>query len=186
MENLIPVSYLNDFIFCPRSIYFHRLYEGESEYLYHSVFQSEGRAAHKNIDTQRYSSQKNILQGTEVVSCTYGLIGKIDLFFTDRCLLRERKKHISVIYDGYILQLYAQYYALTEMGYQVKKMELYSSDTNKIFSVKLPEEDLLMKQKFENIIKEIKAFSLSGNMPAPSVNKCMRCIYCALCDIAPC
>ena len=186
MENLISISYLNDFIFCPRSIYFHQLYVGESEYLFHSSFQSEGKAAHKNIDEQTYSTQKNILQGAEVVSNTYGLIGKIDLFFIDKALLRERKKHISVIYDGYILQLYAQYFALTEMGYIVKKIELYSNDTNKIFHVKLPKDDINMKQKFENTLMGIRNFSLSKNIKTPSENKCARCIYSGLCDITLC
>lgn len=41
MEPYIPISFLNDFIFCPRSIYFHQLYGRSSESLYHSTDQSD-------------------------------------------------------------------------------------------------------------------------------------------------
>lgn len=34
MEDLILITQLNDFIFCPASIYFHKLYGSESKLLY--------------------------------------------------------------------------------------------------------------------------------------------------------
>ena len=52
--------------------------------------------------------------------------------------LIERKKKITTIYDGYVFQLYAQYYCLIEMGYLVEKIQFYSFDSNKTYPIKLP------------------------------------------------
>lgn len=110
MEPYIPISFLNDFIFCPRSIYFHQLYGGSDESLYHSTDQSEGKEAHKTLDNKSYTTAKAVLQTLEVYSQKYGIGGKIDTYDQAKKLLVERKKKIKVIYDGYIYQLYAQYH----------------------------------------------------------------------------
>ena len=47
MENAISISMLNDFIFCPASIYFHLLYDGVENILFQSEFQLNGTKAHK-------------------------------------------------------------------------------------------------------------------------------------------
>ena len=57
-ENYYPISYLNDFIFCPLSIYFHQLYGNMSERLYQNEDQMGGKAVHETIDTHRYSNHK--------------------------------------------------------------------------------------------------------------------------------
>lgn len=41
----IPITELNDFIFCPASIYFHHLYEGMDTMSYQSMDQINGTAA---------------------------------------------------------------------------------------------------------------------------------------------
>jgi CRISPR-associated protein Cas4 len=183
MENCINISTLNDFIFCPRSIYFHGLYGGKSEYLYESEAEFKGTAAHSSIEEQRYSSKKSVIQNLAVYSEKYNLCGKIDIFFQDKGVLRERKKNITRIYDGYILQLYAQYYCLAEMGYTVNKLELYGMDTNKIFQIPKPEEDEAMRQKFENVINDMNSYNLNADF-TPNIHKCEKCIYSDLCDMA--
>lgn len=92
MEPYIPISFLNDFIFCPRSIYFHQLYGRSEEGLYHTTAQSEGKAAHKTVDTKTYTTSKKVLQTIEVYSAVYGIGGKIDTFDTEMGILTERKK----------------------------------------------------------------------------------------------
>lgn len=185
MTDYILISYLNDFIFCPKSIYFHKLYGLKSSYLYNDTFQSEGKAIHETIDNKKYSTKKNVLQGIDVYCEKYNLCGKIDIFDIDKCLLTERKKHISTIYDGYIFQLYAQYYSLLEMGYKVNKIQLYSFDTNKAYPILLPDEDINMKNKFENLIEQINNFDIDSIIHT-NINKCMRCIYNNLCDQTQC
>lgn len=179
-ENAIDITKLNDFIFCPVSIYFHEIDNDSDRTLSQETFQINGTAAHKTIDNKKYSSKKCVLQSTKVYSEKYNLIGKIDIFDFETGILTERKKKIKVIYEGYIFQLYAQYFCLKEMGYVVNKIRLYSMDDNKVYDVKIPEEDEEMFQKFENIIYKIETFNFK-NFTQDNIEKCKRCIYRQLC-----
>lgn len=161
MEETILISYLNDFIFCPVSIYFHKLYGQLDKNIYQSTFQVNGTDAHKSIDEKTYSSRKNILQGIDIFSSIYNIQGKIDLFDIATGKLIERKNKVSRIYDGYIFQLYAQFYGLVEMGYTVKQLIIHSMMDNKNYSIKLPEEDLEMKERFEKLVEKSKKFGFS-------------------------
>lgn len=185
MESYLKISFLNDFIFCPRSIYFHQIYSSMETRLYTTVVQIKGKQAHKSIDSKTYTTARHILQNIYVYSEKYHLCGKIDLFDTKRNCLIERKKKIKIIYDGYIFQLYAQYYCLTEMGYQIDSMKLYSLDDNKTYPVALPSNDSVKKLAFEKLISDIASFDLTTPF-MPNPNKCRHCIYNNLCDCAAC
>jgi CRISPR-associated exonuclease Cas4 len=65
-ENPIIISNLNDFIFCPVSIYFHTLEEDEDKVLNQDSFQLNGSAAHEKSDSAAYSTKKSMLQGAAV------------------------------------------------------------------------------------------------------------------------
>ncbi len=179
MESLIKISNLNDFIFCPRSIYFHNLYFDIEEKIFSGYNQSAGKMAHKNIDEKKYSSKKSILQGINIFSEELGLIGKIDLFDLEKNELIERKNKISIIYDGYVFQIWAQYFCLIEMGYDVKELSFYSLKDNKKIHVKIP--DKRSKEKIKNLIEEIKKFKLNNRF-SQNLNKCKNCPYRNLCD----
>lgn len=183
MEPYIPISFLNDFIFCPRSIYFHQLYGRSDESLYHSTDQSEGKAAHAKVDAKTYTTAKKVLQTIEIYSQTYGLGGKIDTFDIQTGLLTERKKKIKVIYDGYIYQLYAQYHCLVESGYEVHAIRLYSMDDNKVYPIAMPSQDKVRQSAFESLLQQIHTFDMGAPF-AVNPNKCFRCIYRYLCDVA--
>jgi CRISPR-associated protein Cas4 len=116
-----------------------------------------------------------------VYSEQYHIVGKIDIYDSDAKILTERKKKIKVIYDGYIFQIYAQYFAMKEMGYEVKKLRFYSMDDNKTYPVKLPEENPDMTQKFEKTIEQIRCFKLEG-FRQENIEKCKKCIYEPICD----
>lgn len=47
MDDLIIISNLNDFIFCPASIYFYKLYGCEDIIMYQSKAQLDGTMAHE-------------------------------------------------------------------------------------------------------------------------------------------
>ena len=176
MENPIPISNLNDFIFCPASVYFHRLYDGMGTLLFQDTPQIGGTNAHTAIEEGKYSTRKNILQAMPVYSEQYNLIGKIDLFDCDSGILTERKKKITRIYDGYIFQIYGQCIALREMGYIVKQLRLYSKDDNKTHLIPLPEDDPEMFRKFTDIIMEFGRFELT-TFNQSNQEKCNNCIY---------
>lgn len=181
MDNLIKITQINDFIFCPASIYFHNLYGDRETTTYQRKEQINGSHAHKNIDEGTYTTSRNILMGMDVYSEEFGLIGKIDMYDKEKGLLRERKKKIRVIYDGYIFQLYAQLYSLREMGYSVNCIQLYSMDDNKVYKINLPENDTEMNKKFRDTIRAIKEFSLDS-FQQDNKDKCRNCIYQPACD----
>ena len=176
MDDIIIISNLNDFIFCPASIYFHKLYGSQDNLTYQSSYQINGSKAHESVDNSSYSTKKSIITALDVYSDKYKLSGKIDIYDMEKQLLIERKKHISKIYDGYVFQLYAQYYALTEMGYAVQKLEIRSLDDNKKYKINLPDEDLLMKNRFEELIDTMRSFDLNEFYQS-NIEKCKNCIY---------
>lgn len=183
MDDLIIISHLNDFIFCPVSIYFHKLYGNEDVLMFQSSAQLNGTKAHRSVDNNTYSTRKNIITNLDVYCEHYGLIGKIDIYDSEKRKLTERKKHIGKIYDGYIFQIYAQYFAMTEMGYPVEKLEFYSMDDNRKYPVLLPEDNQVMKQKFEEVIRDLRTFDMTTFYQS-NIEKCSHCIYEDACDRA--
>ena len=137
--------------------------------------------AHLSIDNKKYSTRKDVLQGLPVFSSKYSLCGRIDIFDRAAGILTERKKRVKKIYDGFVFQVYAQYYCLTEMGYSVKKLYIYSMDDNKNHFIPLPKDDPLRDRDFKNLLKKIHSFNLADKF-SPNINKCKSCIYQNLCD----
>ena len=183
MDDVILLSQLNDFIFCPVSIYFHNLYGNMEKTLYQGYAQQAGIAAHKTIDEKRYSTAQNIITSLDVYCERYRLSGKIDMFDTNTGRLTERKKKIKTAYDGYVFQLYGQCFSLREMGYEVKELCLYSMDDNKKYLVALPEEAPTMLQKFEQLVEEMRNFTVDDYVQTNAL-KCQNCIYEPACDRA--
>ena len=184
MFSYIPISYLNDFSFCPRSIYYHSLYQSYDRGLYQDTPQAAGSAAHRSVDRGSYSTRRDVLQGLDVYSERFNLCGKIDIYIGDTKRLRERKKKIRHLYDGYVFQLYAQYFCMTEMGFAVEKLSLYSMDDNKSYEVPRPEKDVPMYQAFCRLIESIQNYRLTEAPFTPNPAKCAGCIYRELCDAA--
>lgn len=180
-ENPVLITNLNDFVFCPASIYFHALDCDTEKLTYRDECQINGTKAHEKSDSGMYSDRTGVMQAVSVFSQRYGLIGKIDVFDSKSGVLTERKKRISTVYDGYVFQLYAQCFALREMDYEVASLRLYSMDDNKSYDVKLPENDLSMLNKFECVVEAIKSFDFDGFVQDNPL-KCVKCIYEPLCS----
>ncbi|MBS1614878.1 MAG: type V CRISPR-associated protein Cas4, partial [Bacteroidetes bacterium] len=120
METFLPISYLNDFIFCPYSLYLHQVFDNNVEELYSAAPQQVGKLHHTAIDhppTSRKDSQT--LKGIYVLSKRLGIYGKIDTLHVAEQRLVESKYAITTLYLGYYYQLWAQYFALQEMGYTI-------------------------------------------------------------------
>ena len=181
MESYLMITQLNDFIFCPRSIFFAGIYrESVSDDLYHEAPQRKGSANHSAIDENRYSSRSSILTGITVYSEKYNLLGRIDIFDSSTGVLTERKYSVTAIYPGFRYQLYAQYFALTEMGYSVKQLRLHSQKDNRAYPIAIPAQNEIIE--FEKVIEQLKRFSLQSPFEK-NLNKCRNCIYRELCDI---
>jgi CRISPR-associated protein Cas4 len=124
-----------------------------------SEYQINGTHAHESVDEGKYSSKCKILQGISVYSEEYGIIGKIDVFDIETGILTERKKKISAVFKGQVFQVYAQYFALKEMRYCVKKLRIHSMDDNKNYDLALPEDDDTMAKDFKRTIQMMHAFN---------------------------
>ena len=96
--------------------------------------------------------------------------------------MTERKYSITAVYPGFRYQLYAQYFALQEMGFQVDHLRLYSQKDNKIYPVSIP--GTKETEEFENILLQIRSYSLESAPPV-NIEKCKHCIYKELCDVNP-
>lgn len=175
MDDYIPISALNDFLFCPHSLYYHALYASFDESVYHQKPQVEGRLRHSIIDTQTYSTRKDCLQGLSVCSQRYRLVGKIDTFFADTGVLVERKTRVKRIYDGYRFQLFGQLFALREMGYMVNSLALHSLLDNKRYAIDMPRVTDI--EAFESLLDQIRSFDPSASQCACSDAKRHQNIY---------
>ncbi len=181
MHPYIKISTLNDFLFCPKSIYFHELYWKFDTANYHDLPQQKGKLAHQSIDSKKYSTSKNVLQWLEVFSQKYGLIGKIDIYDLETKTLIERKRFIKKIYLGYKYQLWAQYLCMIEIWYEIKHLKFYSMKDNKSYPINLPTvQDI---EKFEQFLEKYRKFDPSKRKPTNPA-KCKRCIYNRLCDVS--
>ena len=179
-ENPLSITALNDFIFCPVSIYFHNLYGDMERNLYQSSDQINGTDAHKSVDEKTYSNN-GFIQSLDIYCEQYNLIGKIDLYDKSTGTLIERKKKVNKIYDGYVFQIYAQCFAMREMGYSVKKLIIRSLDDNRNYHVLLPEDDKEMTEKFKLTVDAVNSFDFFSFVQT-NADKCNRCIYYPYCD----
>ena len=179
MDDYISISTLNDYIFCPYSIYLHNIYMETDEGLYHATPQTKGRVAHEAIDHKSYSTKKSDIMSLNVCSETLKITGKIDLYKQDKKLLIERKYQLKQIFRGQIYQLWAQYFCLIEMGYDVQTLAFYEISTNKMIPVELPHEEGLAELKL--FISKFRNFTPDTSVTI-NPNKCIHCIYCNLCD----
>jgi len=182
MESYIQISQLNDFVFCPRSLYWHGLYSAYSEDSYKDLPQKKGTQAHENIDEKKYSTSKKWLMGMEIFSEEFGICGKIDLYNEETGELIERKRTVKKIYDGYRLQVWAQAICLEEMGYKVNKIFIHSLTDNTRYEIENLTEEI--KQNLKNHIETMHRFSFDADFE-PNPTKCAHCIYAQLCDHNP-
>lgn len=181
MESYLMITQINDFLFCPRSVYYSGIYRNSADSeLYHQAPQVKGSAAHKAIDAGTYSSKKNIICALSVYSERYDLMGCIDVLDTESHILTERKYSVTAVYDGFRYQLYAQYFALQEMGYYVRQMRLHSVKDNRNYEISLPDHAEI--KSFEQTLQAIRSFDLFQPYIANPV-KYRNCIYCQICDM---
>ena len=180
MNDYIPLSTLNDFIFCPYSIYLHSVYMETAEDIYKATPQTKGTIAHRGVDEKNGSTRKSEIMSLPVYSDEFGISGKIDVYKQDRHLLIERKNNLKHIFRGQIYQLWGQYFCMKEMGYEVERLAFYEISTNKMMDVELPGES--GRQELLGFIDKFRSYDPSITPINVNINKCMHCIYCNLCD----
>ena len=185
MENPIIASTFNDFLFCPYSIMIHGMYEDMPKKVYKSEKQINGTYLHMECEIKGSENDscgnEDILVEEKFYSNTYNIVAVIDFYDKNRKQLIEKKAHITEIYPGQIFQLYAQYYALIDNGYEVETLGLYSIIDEKMYNILLPENDNGMLDLFKKTIKDMKELDISSFFQT-NKKKCINCIYSNLCD----
>ena len=180
MEETLSMTNINDFLFCPRSLYYGNILRRSlGQDGYQQVPQKTGLAAHETIDEGTYSTRKDVVTGTMVYCEKYRLLGRIDIYDGRTKTLTERKYSVSAVWEGFKMQLYAQYFALQEMGLDVAVLRIHSQKDNKTYSVPLPDENDV--RRFEKIMEQMRTFNLEKPFN-PNIKKCEKCIYRELCD----
>ena len=179
MFDLIDISNLNDFIFCPYSIYLHNVYMDTDEGNYHAMPQTQGRNAHTSIDNKSTSTSNNVIESLSVISHELGIYGKIDVYRISSKTLVERKYRLKQIFQGQIYQLWAQYFCMTEMGYEIDNLAFYEISTRKTTQMQIPNDS--DKVELKRFVDYYRAFSPQDSFPT-NPNKCAHCIYSNLCD----
>lgn len=174
MDPYIPISAINDFLYCPKSLYLHSVYSSFETTTYHDTPQTVGTIAHENIENGTYTTSSHILQGLFVMSCRLGIKGKIDVYDAEKHWLIERKYRVKQIYLGFKYQLYAQMYCLEEAGFTVEKLFIQSLSDNKRYEISLPTED--EKNTFEAVIEAMKSFK-PEDVRNHSCSHCQNHIY---------
>lgn len=136
MEDYISISTLNDFIFCPYSIYLHNVYMDTDEGLYQATPQTRGKIAHNPIDNKKSSNRSCDLQSLPVISEEYRLVGKIDIYKGNIHQLIERKYQLKHIYKGHIaIRLQFSVYEINNTQRVVDNIRLKIIDKfSKLFS----------------------------------------------------
>lgn len=170
---------LNDFIFCPYSIYLHNVYMDTDESMYNAIPQTRGKLCHESVDTKKGSNRKDEIFSLPVSSDRFHLFGKIDVYRQQEKKLIERKFQMKKIFRGQIYQLWAQYFCMVEMGYEVDKLAFYEISTNKMIDVVLPTES--DEKEFSDFITNMINYDPSCEL-ITNDNKCSHCIYNSLCD----
>ncbi len=179
MESYIQISKINDFIFCPRSVYLHTVYDNFHKKTFHRVPQVAGTIAHESIEKNTYSSSKKYVMNLDIYSDTLGICGKIDVYDSENKILIERKKKLYKIYDGHRYQLYAQMACMKEMGYEVLELKIHSLSDNKRYDIPMP--SIEEWNIFVGIIEKMQNFSAEDAKILVNSSKCAQCIYQPLC-----
>ena len=159
MESYIQISKINDFTYSPQSLYLHSVYESFDTDVYHEEPQKVGKLNHENIEQGKYSTAKRYIQGKSVYCEKYNIGGKIDIYDRVKKELCERKTFIRHIYQGHRFQLYAQMFAMEEMGYEVKELSVQSLRDNKRYHIPLP--DKWEIADFERTLEKIRNYDIT-------------------------
>lgn len=180
MNDYIPLATLNDFVFCPYSIYLHSVYMDTDEDTYKATPQTKGSIAHKGVDNKDGSTRKGDVMSLSVYSDELGISGKIDVYKKEQRLLIERKNNLKRIFRGQLYQLWGQFFCLKEMGYDVDEIAFYEISTNKMIHIDLPDDNC--KRELRDFIERFKNYDPASTPITINPNKCIHCIYCNLCE----
>lgn len=183
-QELIPVSALNQYIYCPRRCALIFIEQAWSE----NIFTAEGRIMHDKADSNKYESRGNVRIDYSVPlrSLRLGLIGKADVVEFHKQGDKwvpfpvEYKRGKPKMDDCDKVQLCAQAICLEEMlNVEIKNGALFYGQTRRREDVIFDEK---LRQETEDAAKKVHKLIESGITPkAEYSKKCTKCSLYELC-----
>ena len=182
-DNLLPLSALQHFVYCPRQCGLIHIEQAWSE----NLFTAEGRIMHEKADSNKYESRRDVRIDYSVPlrSLRLGLIGKGDVVEFhkqgDRWLPfpveYKRGKPKADACDR--VQLCAQAICLEEMlNVEIREGALFYGQTRRREDVFFDER---LRTETEDIARKVHELIASGITPKPEYSK--KCDKCSLLDL---
>ena len=183
-DELIPLSALQHFVYCPRQCGLIHIEQVWSE----NVFTAEGRIMHEKADTARFESRGDIRieYGVPMRSLRLGLIGKADVVEFQRTengkwrpFPVEYKRGKPKADDCDRVQLCAQAICLEEMlSVEIKEGALFYGRTRRREDVAF---DKGLRLETEEVARKVHELIAKGITPKPECSK--KCEKCSLLDL---
>lgn len=184
VDDLIYLSALNHFLYCPRRCALIHVEQLWNE----NLFTAEGRIMHDKADTASHESRGNIRieYGVHLRSLRLGIVGKADVLEFHRVddgtwipFPIEYKRGKPKIDDSDRVQICAQAMCLEEMlNVLIQNGALYYGRTRRREEVVF---DKKLRQETEDVVGKVHSLIESGITPKPAYSK--RCNKCSLLDL---
>ena len=185
-DELIPISVLQHYSFCPRQVALIHLEQLWDENLY----TAQGNLLHYRVDVVHHESRRNVRTeyGMAIRSLKYGLIGKADVVEFELGANKSYKSIIPIEFkrgkqkekDHDRVQLYAQALCLEEMfQVNIPEGQFYYLQEHRRSTVEFTDE---LKINTKQIISESMALLSAGKTPQAHYEK-KRCDRCSLLDL---
>jgi len=184
-DDLIMLSALQHYVFCPRQCALIHIEQLWSE----NLFTAEGRIMHDKVDTDRYESRGNVRieYGVPIRSLRLGLIGKADVVEfhrmddgTWRPFPVEYKRGKPKMDNCDRVQLCAQAFCLEEMlNVEITSGALFYGRTRRREDVVF---DGRLRTETEDTARKAHELIAAGITPKPEFSrKCQQCSLLELC-----
>ncbi len=180
-DDLIMLSALQHFIYCPRQCALIHIEQVWSE----NIFTAEGRIMHDKADSNKYESRGNVRidYSVPLLSLRLGLIGKADVVEFHRMdggkwlpFPVEYKRGKPKVDDCDRVQLCAQAICLEEMlDVEIREGALFYGQTRRREDVVFDEK---LRRETEDIARKVHELIGSGITPKPEYSK--KCEQCSL------
>lgn len=184
-DELIPISVLQHYSYCPRQvalIHLEQLWED-------NLYTAQGNELHERIDMVHHESRRNLKTeyGMAIRSLKYGVIGKADVVEFEFDISRNYKKIIPVefkrgkqkIEEHDRVQLYAQALCLEEMfRVSINEGQIYYLQEHRRSIIEFTDN---LKMRTKQIINDSMTLLTSNKTPQAHYEK-EKCDRCSLID----
>ncbi len=182
MDDLLPISALQHYAYCPRQFALIHVERVWAE----NRFTAEGRVLHERVDSGEAETRNNIRyeRSVELLSSDYGITGKMDLLEKELgppAIYRpvEYKRGKPKIQDWDRIQLCGQAFCIEEMkNTEVHEGAIWYWEVRQRENVSIDDQ---LRERTSSCIEAARRLMEEGRTPAP-IDDPKRCRACSLVD----